>query len=83
MIRSTGTIISQPYLRVENVFRLNKLMQGKWMAGWVDRSTGQWERKDKLKKKLTIVIFVCLLVCSWVVWMCGWVDRSAGRRFTG
>ena len=25
-----------------------KLMHGKWMAGWVDRSTGQWERKDKL-----------------------------------
>ena len=48
MIRSTGTIISLPYIRVEKVFRYNKLMQGKWMAGWVDRSTGQWERKDKL-----------------------------------
>ena len=63
MIRSTGTIKSLPYIRVEKVFRYNKLMQGKWMAGWVDRSTGrQVSGKGRINQILFNDSHFCLFV---------------------
>ena len=59
------------------------------MGGQVDGSTGRWVNGKAFY--LTIVIFVCLSMCSWVEWMgrqigketvhwVGWVDRSTGRQ---